>query len=200
VTAVDPTANGHLTLYSEGANPPTASTVNFVSGVGATGNATLVGLSSSGQFSIYAGGSPGTVHAVADVLGYYVPSGPVRFNAVAPCRLFDTRVPPGGWLMHDQPRSWQIKGNCGVSPNAVAVTATITAVAATWRGSMVLYPAGTAAPATRNLNFPASTQSYARANGTLVKLGLFGPDMTVKAFLGDGGHVDLTFDVTGYYE
>jgi hypothetical protein len=71
VTAVQPTAPGYLTLYpGDAAGLPSASTVNFGTGVTRANNA-VVPLSAEGGTINVKNGSAGAVHFVLDVNGYF---------------------------------------------------------------------------------------------------------------------------------
>jgi hypothetical protein len=67
ITAVDPTATGYLTVYRTGDPRPDASNVNFRAGRAAP-NLVVVGLDSSGSFTIY--NSAGSTQLLVDVVGY----------------------------------------------------------------------------------------------------------------------------------
>jgi hypothetical protein len=69
VTAVQPTASGNLTLYPSDTAPPASSTINFQAGVNRA-NSAMIGLSETGSLSVRAS-TPGTVHLILDVNGYY---------------------------------------------------------------------------------------------------------------------------------
>ncbi len=71
VTVVTPAGAGFLTLYPSNQSAPTASTINFVSGIVRSNNATVeLATDSSGGITVK-NGSTGTLHFVLDVTGYY---------------------------------------------------------------------------------------------------------------------------------
>jgi len=74
VTAVLPTASGHLRLFPSGTALPNTSTINFQSGV-VLANGAIVPLSTNANdLSVYAGIPTGsTTHFVLDVTGYFAP-------------------------------------------------------------------------------------------------------------------------------
>jgi hypothetical protein len=88
VTAVDPTAAGFLTVWPQGTAMPTVSNLNFAAGKNVP-NLVTVGLSATGQVSIYA--NTGRVDVVADVEGYYTSTAPTNglglYNPLAPTRV-----------------------------------------------------------------------------------------------------------------
>jgi uncharacterized repeat protein (TIGR01451 family) len=96
VTAVGPNGDGFLTLFPTGSATPRVSTVNFMNGVLATGNATITPLGAAEKaLSVYArvSNTSGTVHMVADVTGYFDNNpGGLAYHTMTPCRLVDTRA------------------------------------------------------------------------------------------------------------
>jgi hypothetical protein len=70
VTVVNPTAEGHLTLYPAGSSLPGASTINFRSGIVRANNAILT-LGVSGQVSVFNGMASGSTDFVLDVSGWF---------------------------------------------------------------------------------------------------------------------------------
>jgi hypothetical protein len=88
VTAVDPTAAGFLTVWPQGTAMPTVSNLNFAAGHNVP-NLVTVGLSATGQVSIYA--NTGSTDVVADVEGYYTSTAPTNglglYNPLAPTRV-----------------------------------------------------------------------------------------------------------------
>lgn len=70
VTAVQPTADTHLTIWPSDEDQPNASHLNITAGASPTPNAVTTGLSADGEFSIF--NFQGAVNVIADVVGYYV--------------------------------------------------------------------------------------------------------------------------------
>jgi hypothetical protein len=68
VTVTAPTAVGYLTVYPDGRTRPTASNLNFTTGQTIPNLVTVP--VNNGKVD-YFNGSPGTVHLVADLAGYY---------------------------------------------------------------------------------------------------------------------------------
>lgn len=100
VTAVDASQATFLTLFPSGAERPTASHLNPLPGPAAAPNAVTVELSDTGAFSVY--NRFGTVHVLADVVGYYTDhhhddryytEGEVEAVAAAVQAALDARVP-----------------------------------------------------------------------------------------------------------
>lgn len=70
VTVTGSTAGGNLRIYPAGAGFPGTSAINYSAGQTRANNGTY-GLSSSGELSVYANQSSGTVHFVLDVSGWF---------------------------------------------------------------------------------------------------------------------------------
>jgi hypothetical protein len=120
-----------------------------------------------------------------------------RFHTVTPCRLADTRQPPGQPLAANTSRSFPVAGACGVPADAGAVAVNATAVNPTDLGDLRLFPAGQSAPLASALNFiPGRT----RANNAVVPLGADGR-VTVQCDMPAGslGATHLVLDVFGYF-
>ena len=124
-----------------------------------------------------------------------------RFHAVKPCRLVDTRDPPGPSggpaLGANSTRDFPVSGLCQVPATAKAVAVNLTAVNPSDMGHLRLFPSGTPLPSTSALNFSGAT----RANNAVVALGAGGRlsvlcSMTPGALAG----THLALDVFGYFE
>jgi hypothetical protein len=70
VTVAQPTAAGHLTLFTSGGSMPGTSTINYRAGRNRANNA-ILRLSTTGQLTVFCGQPTGTVHAILDVSGYF---------------------------------------------------------------------------------------------------------------------------------
>lgn len=115
VTAVGPTAASFLTLYpSDAAERPKASNLNFFPGTPPTPNQVTVGLSATGEVSVY--NLAGSVDVIIDVVGYYsaLPAAPVI---------------PSPTVIHRTATSTSLHGACGGCPNYAA---TVNVPAGTW--------------------------------------------------------------------
>jgi hypothetical protein len=72
VTIVSPTAQSNLRLFPANVSTPTASNLNWLAGQSPTPNKVDVKLSGDGKIKLY--NHAGTVHVLADVVGYYTNS------------------------------------------------------------------------------------------------------------------------------
>ena len=194
VTATESTADSFLTVYPAGATAPTASNLNFV--VGQTiPNLVVAKVGTNGQISFAVG--QGTVHVVADVVGYFAAGAGDRYNAVAPSRLLDSRTATGGWastpLGEGQTKTLKVQGAGGVSATATAVVLNVTATNATTGSFLTVSPAGEAVPTASSLNF---TAGQTIPNLVIVKVGAAGE----VAVTNHAGTVDVVADVVGYFD
>jgi predicted outer membrane repeat protein len=122
------------------------------------------------------------------------------FFALVPCRVLDTRNPPGPLggpaLSGGTNRTSVLVGSCGIPPSAVAVSVNVAETNAEGGGHLRIYPAGSPLPTVAVINFSAG---QTRSNNAILPLGPNG-DITVYAAIGTGLHVDFILDVVGYFE
>ena len=135
------------------------------------------------------------------VLRLYAPNpAPLGFYTVTPCRVVDTRNPPGPYggpalSGLGARRQFQLSGQCGVPADAQAVTATVTVVAPPTDGLFRIGPSGVA-NTTSTLNFRAG---QVRASNTVI--GLTGDPLGAAWVESDGaGNANLLIDVSGYFK
>jgi hypothetical protein len=192
VTAVDPTADGFITVYPCGTRPGT-SNLNFTSGQ-TVANTVITPVSAAGKVCFYA---DGTTHLIAD-LSRWFPAGQ-GLNSSGASRLFDTRpgtaagviaVPKqlvaGGSFLEVQ-----LTGNAGIPGSGVgSVVLNVTAVDPTAGGFITVYPCGTR-PATSNLNF---TSGQTVANTVITPVSAAGK----VCFYADGT-THLIADLSGWF-
>src|SRR5437773_4629248 len=129
-----------------------------------------------------------------------LPTPPIAFVAVPPCRLADTRGngfsgalgPPS--LAALTPRVFPVAGNCGIPLTAQAVSANIAVTNTSGQGFLSIWPEGASIPSPL-----VSSQNYALgqtiANAVLASLGTSG-GINVYAQVG----VDVIIDVNGYFD
>ena len=124
-----------------------------------------------------------------------IPSPPLPFVAVPPCRVADTRgngapIQGGAYAGPADVRNWTIIGVCGIPAGAEAVSVNFTAVGPSAAGFLVAWPMGGAVPPVSVLNFNAGQTV---ANAAIVPLGSGAMTVNVSA----STHVIL--DVNGYF-
>jgi hypothetical protein len=192
VTATGATANSFLTAYPAGSATPTASNLNFAAGQ-TIPNLVTVKIGTNGQVAF--ANATGAVDVIADVAGYFDTTTGDRFHPLKPARILDSRGPTGGWnarLTAGTPRTLAVTNQGGVSADATALIANTTVSGSTANGSLSVYPAGAATPATSNLNFAAGQTI---PNLVAVKVGAGGQLVFNNAV----GATDVIFDIAGYF-
>jgi hypothetical protein len=193
VTAISPSAAGHLIVYPAGTNRPGVFDLNF--GVGQTVTNLVVVKLNGGKISLYNADS-GTLDLAADVVGYYTTSTGATFTATSPHRILDTRSglgAPKAKVGADGTVTLTVAGKGGVpSKGATAVALNVQALSPTATGSLTIYPNGTSRPATSALSFTSGENTAALAVVRLV-------NGKVSIYNGTSGTLDLTADVVGYY-
>lgn len=126
-----------------------------------------------------------------------LPPGPFSFHTLQPCRVLDTRDPPGpyGGPMPTPAVAKVVKlwTRCGIPITAKAVAANLTVIGASGPGFLTAYPANIAAPAVSTMNYVAG---LTRANNAVLALDALG-QIALQAGV-SGTHVLL--DVSGYLE
>lgn len=213
VTVAGPTQPGYLSVYAAGNPLPLASNLNFVARQDVP-NHVISSVGSGGNVTLH-NGSTGTVHVIADVLGYFAGGGaasiPGSFQANVPNRVLDTRVASdvtaGAAVGHGREVSLQVTGShpsstgapVVVPEDASAVVLNVTAVAPTEAGYVTAYPNGSARPLASNVNFARGTTAV--PNLVTVKVGDAGK---VNLYVGTdpdpvNGKVHLIADIVGYY-
>lgn len=120
---------------------------------------------------------------------------PGAFNALAPCRMLDTRTGNGGQgpVASNGVVALKVTGRGGVPANASAVVMNVTVANPTHVGFITAYPAGVAVPDASNLNF---VPGLVVANQVTVKVGANG---VVNLKNSAGGTVHLIADMAGYF-
>ncbi|MCU1397844.1 MAG: hypothetical protein JWN62_953, partial [Acidimicrobiales bacterium] len=197
MTATEQTRQTFLTVFPSGTTRPNASDLNPNPGVTAP-NLVIAKVGADGNVSVY--NNTGSVQIIADVQGWF-PVGPA-YTPVDPARLLETRphlptidglaqsggaIGPGGSI------NLQVTGRGGVPATGVsAVVLNITATNQTESSFLTVYPAGTARPATSNLN---PLPGLVAPNLVLAKVGVDG-EITIY---NNTGSLDVIVDVHGWF-
>jgi len=154
VTAVEPSAQGFLTVYPCGTRPGTSS-LNYTAGK-VVANEVIAKLSPAGSICVY---TKSKTDLVVDAVGY-VPA-ETDYTSMVPKRMTDTRVGYStadgqsagiGVLPAGQYLEIPITGRVGIPTDATAVVVNVTAVQPLTRGFVTVYPCGSR-PGTSSLNF-----------------------------------------------
>jgi hypothetical protein len=198
---------GNLTVTGQGsagyvsvgpsvsANPAT-STINFPLGDNRANNLTLP-LDAQGKLmAVFKGSAGKSTQLILDVTGYFVAEGSGQlYYPITTKRVVDTRTTPGGFLVTNVSRDFQVTGGAtGIPVMAQAVTGNLTVVGQTRGGYVSLTQLPTNNPTTSTINFPVGDT---RANGVTVPVADGYLSAVFKSTV--AGHVDIIFDVTGYY-
>ena len=192
VTATGATGPGFVTVWPATEPQPTASNLNIDRQGQTISNLVTVQLGSDGAVNLYA---MAATHLVADVAGYFTPSGataPGRVVPTTPTRVLDTRSGVGA------PAALLAAGSTIVVDLASRVPAgtaaaimNVTATDTTLAGFVTAWPAGLARPLASNLNVEGSGQTI--ANLVMVPLSADG-----KVALYSQSPLDLVADLEGY--
>ncbi|HEY5875336.1 MAG TPA: CAP domain-containing protein [Ilumatobacteraceae bacterium] len=185
---VNPSANGHLTVYPCGGPRPVVATLNYGAGR-VVANQAIVGLDPSGDICV---SSHSDGDLVIDVNGVFRDLAVEKATPTTPTRIMDTRIGQGGSgrLTVGATVELQVTGTAGVPADAPAVTMNLTSVDPMSGGFITAYPCGDR-PFVSSLNtFPLQT----RPNLVIVPLS---PSGTVCLF--STVDTDIVVDVNGYF-
>lgn len=155
LTSVDATAGTFVTVYPNGEARPFSSNLNPVPGA-AIPNLVLARVGLNGAVNIF--NNSGSVHLIADVVGYFSPTSNVGLEALSPARLLDTRDGTGGVLGAlgpGQSIDLQVTGRGGVSASCAAVALNITATEPTVGSYLTVWPTGQPRPLASSVNMAA---------------------------------------------
>ena len=139
------------------------------------------------------------VNSAGAVADYFTIERWTAFNTVVPCRVMDTRLPPGSYggpaLAAGSERAVTIAGTCGIPSTARSISANVTVTGATAAGYLAAVAGGSGPTSTSTINFPAGKT---RANNATIALGP-GGTLLLRAGM-PSGSVNVILDVSGYYE
>ncbi len=195
VTATQPTTEGYATVYPAGVTRPLTSNLNFTAGQ-TVANLVVSGVGTDGRVSIH-NHNAGTTHIIADIVGYYAPTGGSTYTPVTPKRVLETRYGPDGRSTGFAARSDHALTVTGVGTSvpldATAVVLNVTATEPRGEGYLSVYPAGAARSQTSSLNF---RRGQTVANLVVARVGAGGQLQIYNDAL-DATHV--VADVVGYF-
>ena len=193
LTAVDATAATYVTAWPGGQVRPVASNLNPVPGM-AVPNLTIVRLGTAGDVNFF--NNTGSVHLLADVVGYFRDGTSVGMDPLAPVRLLDTRDGTGdhlGALGGGQMLDLQVAGRGGVSDNPEAVALNVTVTGPTAGSFLTVWPSGEARPFASSVNMiPGQTVP----NMVLARVGANGK----VSIYNNTGSTDIVVDVLGCFD
>jgi len=208
VTAVSPTGSGKLRLFPGDLSvswPGAVSSVTFAPATSPRANSAVIQLATNGTgtLGIYpeVAGSPGQVHLLLDVQGYFstdtTPApgaqGPLGFQTVPICRMASSTLAAG------TVSTFTAQGVCGVPVGAAAASLHVGVAQPNYSGFLTLYPSDIATPGVSTLNFNSGIPVL--RNSAWVKLSPTSPD--IAAYVSGstpGTTADVHFDVNGYFK
>lgn len=193
VTAVNPLAQGFITVFPCGATQPDTSNLNYRAGQ-RVANAVVAAVGTDGKVCIY---SKSITDLVVDLSGYF----PVNsaFVTVAPARLLESRSTgltvdgqsqATGSLAAGSVTELVVGGRATIDAAAGSAVLNVTVVDALGQGFITVFPCGATQPGTSNLNFVAGQRV---ANAVVSKLGTDG-----KVCIYTKTETHLVVDVSGY--
>ncbi|MFJ9940559.1 PKD domain-containing protein [Streptomyces erythrochromogenes] len=194
VTATNTTSGGHVTVWPAGSERPTTSNVNFAKGQ-TVPNLVIVPVDRNGFVNLYNGGWE-SVDLIADVTGYFTRTSSSGYTPLNPTRFVDTRNGTGtapGKVRGQSAFGVKFTGRDGIPDGATAVALNVTVTNPREDGHLTVFPGGSTAPTTSNVNFRAGQTV---ANSVIVPVG---PDGTVNFRNGSWNGTDVIVDVVGYY-
>ena len=192
VTAVSPSVQSYLTVWSAGDARPAVAQMNTSAGV-TLANTVISKVSATGQVSVF--NYAGTVQLVIDVTGYYTNNATTgaggTFVALTPTRAYDSRS-GGTPLGAGASRAIQVAGLGGVPTSGVsAVVVNLTGVGATATTVLKAWGTGTV-PGTQVVNI-----NIGGTAGAMVQSGLDSSGHLNVYNM--SGSIDVIVDVEGYY-
>jgi subtilisin family serine protease len=199
VTGVSPTGKTNVRVYptpaaSEDQSPPTVSNLNL-SGGRDQPNLVTVSVGDGGRVRFYT--QTAGVHLVADLAGYYSPTGDRGYVPLTPTRIADSRSGlglTGGPLQAGTAATLTVAGAGGVPAEADAAVLNVTAVRPDRLSNLRVYPANAAGtvPLVSNLNVVAGRDE---PNLVIARLGQGG----AVSLYSQTARVGVVVDVAGYF-
>ena len=186
VTATGATASTYITAFPGGQSRRQVSNLNLSPG-GTVATQVTVGLGAGGTVNLY--NRSGSVHLIADLVGYHTPTATLNYVPSSPRRVMDTRSGLGVGAMLTAGRAATLTIP-GLPPSTRAVTLNLTGLDASASGYVSVYPGGAARPRASTLNLgPGDTV----ANLVTVPVG---PGNTVT-FYNSAGAAHVVADLAG---
>jgi hypothetical protein len=149
-TVVPPGPVDFLSTWPTGQAMPGVSTLNDVTGT-IVANAAIVPAGASGSINVYVSNN---TDVLIDINGYFAPpaSNGLSLYTVTPCRVLDTRQPPGSGPINGQINVQMTGGACGIPTSASAFALNATVVPPGSLGYLTLWPQGQPQAGVSDLN------------------------------------------------
>ncbi len=211
ITAVSPTGSGKITLYPGNLTSSWSgerSSLNFAPATSPRANSAVIQLATDGTGTLgidaVVTGSPGQVHLLVDVQGYFstdtTPAagaqGPLGYQTLPICRLVDTRT--SSPLAAGAVRTFTAQGVCGVPAGATVGELQVGVTAPAYGGSFTVYPSNIATPTVSTMSFLAGISAL--RNSARVNFSSTAPDFALYFSAASGATVNATVDVNGYFK
>lgn len=187
-TAIPPGILGFLTAWPAGQSQPAVSTLNAVTGA-VTANAAIVKAGTSGSINVLASA---TTDLAIDINGYFAPpaTGGLSLFSLTPCRVLDTRNPPGSPTFNGTISVNVTGSGCGAPTTAQAYVLNATVIPPGVLGFITLWPNGATQPTVSTLNAVDGTVT---SNMAIVST----TNGSINAFASNPTH--LVLDIFGYF-
>ncbi len=189
LTAVDATIPTFVTAWPGGQDRPTTSNLNPVPGM-AVPNLAIVRLGSAGNVNFF--NNSGSVHLLADVVGYFRDGTSIGMEPLAPARLLDTRDGTGA-IGQGEIRDLLVAGRGGVSANPQAVALNVTVTGPTAGSFLTVWPSGEQRPFASSVNMVAGQTV---PNMVLARVGANG----MVSIFNNTGATHVVVDVLGCFD
>lgn len=198
VTGVAPGSGTNVRVYPtpapyQGDEPPLVSNLNLAPGRDQP-NLVTVRVGEGGRVRFYV--QSADVALVADLAGYYSPTGTAGFHPTPPARIADTRSGlglPGGRVLGGVTRSLPVAGTHDIPVDAVAAALNVTAAQPTTVSNVRVFPSHEGdVPLVSNLNVVAGRDE---PNMVLARLG----DGGAVSLFSQSGQLDLVVDAYGWF-
>lgn len=195
ITAVNPEADGYLTVWPGDADKPSTSNVNYAAG-SVVANNVIVKVDDSTQLKLF---TLAKTHVVVDIVGFYAdsdgtPGNPRKLGkgsaVIDPVRVYDSREDADDEPSDKQRRVIKVAGVEGLPENLHLVMANVTVVNAEGDGFATVGPEIEGTPTTSHINYRAGD---IRPNGAPIKVKA---DGTITVYTHSAA--DVIVDVVGY--
>ncbi len=196
VTGVAPTASTDLRVYPSPRTPETVPQVSSLNLSRGTTRASTVTVSPGRDGKVRVRNAAGSVSVVADLQGWFGPSGEALFHPAAPARLLDTRTTASRVLGPGEVLDLQVAGIGSVPASARAVVLGVTGLGATRSSDVRVYPtpsSGAGVPEVSTLNLRPGPPV---AGLTVVRVGADGRVRLRNA----AGYAAVLVDLAGWFD
>jgi hypothetical protein len=187
-TSIPQGSLGFLSTWPAGETQPLVSTLNATTGA-VTANAAIVPAGTSGDIAVFVTNNS---DLVIDINGYFAPPGVgglSLFN-LPPCRVLDTRIPPGTPPFNGAINVNVAASACGAPSAAQSFVLNATVVPPGPLGFLTLWPQGAVQPIVSTLN---AADGSVTSNMAIVPTN----NGSISAFASSATH--LILDVSGYF-